>query len=454
MPLFSLCVTLAAALNARKTDAGRSAMGSQFGSSLQSASFVEMLRLRGGSSTANEAPDAPWDYIIVGAGAAGCVMADRLSAANARVLLLEAGSDGSRDLRIRIPAGLIKVFKSEYDWDFNTEPEAATNDRSVYLCRGKVLGGSSCTNVMLYNRGSPADYDSWVAAGAEGWGPDAVLHYYRKSERYVGGESQYHGVDGPVLVDDVPYVNELSTAFLNAAGELGHRRSHDFNDWGAPQDGFGRFKVTQNNGERWSAADAYLKGAVSRPNLVVKSGVHASHVMLEGEGDDVCASGIEYIDQDGKSACALLASGGEVILSAGAVQSPQLLMLSGIGPRDHLEEMGIPVRKELDGVGKGLQDHPACVVSCASKKKVSVTDEIRLFGSTLTNPITVLRWLLFRRGALTSVACEFGGFFRSSDEVRQPDIQVFPLCAPQCVLARSAGPAHLRLAHVHCPWPR
>jgi len=393
-----------------------------------------LIALRGGVAAAEQLAEEPWDYIIVGGGAAGCVMAERLSAAEARVLVLEAGTDASRDLRIRVPAGLIKVFKSERDWDFTTEAGQGTSGRGIYLCRGKALGGSSCTNVMLYNRGSPADYNSWVAAGAEGWGPDSVLHYYRKSENYVGGASQYHGVDGPLSVSDVPYENELSTAFLRAAGELGYRRVHDFNDWSAPQEGFGRYKVTQRNGERCSAANAYLEGTEGRSNLCVRTGVHATRVTLEGSGDDLCAAGVEYIGADGKPSRAQLAQGGEVLLSAGAVQSPQLLMLSGIGPRAHLEEVGIEVRKELDNVGVGLADHPAVVVSCGSKKKVSVTDEIRLWGGSKTNPMALLRWLLWRRGPLTSVACEFGGFFKTKPDLKQADVQV------RFVAARAMSP--------------
>ena len=219
-----------------------------------------LRRLRGGQS------EETWDYVIVGGGAAGCVLAERLSAdPECRVLVLEAGTDGSRDMRIRIPAGLVKVFKSERDWDFETEPVRGTN-RGVYLCRGKVLGGSSSTNVMLYHRGSPADYDSWVQQGAVGWGPSEVLDYYRRAERNVDGPSQYHGTvrqtkkprtphdawdhrarattpapapppdsrrlhappapqEGPMPVDNVPYINELSSAFLAAAGNLGYRHN-------------------------------------------------------------------------------------------------------------------------------------------------------------------------------------------------------------------------------------
>jgi len=299
----------------------------------------------------------------------------------------------------------------------------------VYLCRGKCTGGSSSTNVMLYHRGTPADYDSWVAKGAVGWGPGEVLEYYRKAEdNLVDGASQYHGVGGPIPVDDVPYLNPLSQAFLEAAGALGYRRQLDFNDWSAPQDGFGRFKVTQRNGERCSAWNAYMSnsGAKKRPNLHIKTGVHVTKVAIEGtdEAHSLCASGVEYVDESGNAACAQLNTGGEVLLAAGAVQSPQILMLSGFGPKSHLEAVGVQCKKDLKGVGEGLQDHPAVLVSYGSKKRVSVTDDIRFFGSGMTNPITLLKWLVGGKGALTSVACEFGGFFRSSKEQTQPDIQV------------------------------
>ena len=405
-------------------------------------------RLRGGAVDESGGTSETWDYVIIGGGAAGCVLAERLSAdPENRVLLLEAGTDGSRDMRIRVPAGLVKVFKSERDWDFDTEPVPGTN-RGVYLCRGKVLGGSSSTNVMLYHRGTPADYDSWVQKGAVGWGPSEVLDYFRRAEdNRAGGASQYHGTGGPMPVDDVPYVNELSTAFLEACGGLGYRRNLDFNDWSAPQDGFGRFKVTQNNGERCSAHNAYLQNsdAMRRPNLRVCSGAHVTKVHLEGAEADLCASGVAYVDDKAEACRAQLAAGGEVLLCAGAVQSPQILMLSGVGPRAHLEELGIDVRKDVPGVGDGLQDHPAVLVSYGSKKHVSITDEIKWMGSSLPNPVTLLRWLLYKRGALTSVACEFGGFFRTAKEHAQPDLQVRSIATspPLSLLSRPSSPTPL-----------
>ena len=418
-------------------------------------------RLRGGESSP-PADEAAWDYIIVGGGAAGCVLADRLSAnPENRVLLLEAGEWGSNDMRIRIPAGLVKVFKSERDWDFDTEPVPGTS-RGVYLCRGKVMGGSSSTNVMLYHRGAPADYESWVNAGAVGWGPSEVLDYFLRAEDNVPeGGSQYHGSGGPMSVSYVPYVNKLSEAFLDACGKLGYRRNLDFNDWSAPQDGFGRFKVTQRNGERCSTANAYLEGpngALQRPNLRVQSGAHVTKVALDGAENDLCACAVEYrTGADGDVTLASLASGGEVLLAAGAVQSPQILMLSGIGPREHLEEHGIEVRKDLPGVGEGLQDHPAVLVSYGCKKAICLTDEIRLMGTGAVNPITMLKWMLFGKGALTSVACSSAASSARRRRTRSPTSscasspprRCLPTASPPSKsLARARRPAWLhRAAH-------
>ena len=342
---------------------------------------------------------------------------------------------------MRIPGGILRLFKSAWDWDYTSEPDERTGGRGIYLCRGKTIGGSGSTNVLLYNRGSARDYDAWASeCGAEGWAAADVLPYFKKAEgrsAALGGADKHHGDAGPFSVDQVRYQNPLSKAFLRACGSAGLRANADFNDWDAPQEGFGRFVVNEKDGERCSAATGYLEPALARENLHVLTGALARRVVFD-EGDAKAASGVEFaLASDDAAAAPLaasLAAGGEVLLAGGAINSPHTLMLSGIGPRAELEAHGVPVRKELGGVGANLQDHPAAVVSYTTKKKgVSVTSRIRLLGTRLPSPSAVLSWLVRRRGPLTSTGCDHGGFFKSGAPERagdaEPDLQVRFLAA-------------------------
>lgn len=347
------------------------------------------------------------DYIIVGAGSAGCVLASRLSEdANARVLLLEAGgSDSARE--VRIPAAFSRLFKSARDWNYSTEAEAHLNGRRLYWPRGKMLGGSSSMNAMIYTRGNPADYDCWEQLGDEGWGWADVLPYFKKSENQERGASHFHGTGGPVSVSDLRCVNELTRAFLAGAAELGIPANADFN--GPAQDGAGLYQVTQKNGVRHSAADAYLRPALRRQNLRVLTGAHATRVLVENHR----AVGIERMRN---GAVQQARAEREVILAGGAVNSPQLLLLSGIGPASELSRLGIRAVHDLPGVGKNLQDHPMVSVGYLCKKAVSLAS-----AESIPN---FVRWLIFKQGPLTSNVAEAGIFLRTQDGLHAPDLQI------------------------------
>src|SRR5215472_8384755 len=330
-----------------------------------------------------------YDYIIVGAGSAGCVLAARLSEdTGAQVLLLEAGGP-DRAMEIHVPAAFSKLFKSAVDWNYATEPEPYLNGRQLYWPRGKVLGGSSAINAMIYVRGNRLDYDQWKSLGNDGWGFDEVLPYFLKSENQERGASPYHGDRGPQCVSDLRYVNPLTRAFLAGAEELGFSRNDDFN--GAAQDGAGLYQVTQRGGRRHSAADAYLKPTMRRPNLRVITGAHVTRVLLEGTR----ATGVEYV---GAGAMKSAVATHEVILSGGAVNSPQLLLLSGIGPAAELQRVGVRPLHDLPGVGKNLQDHPMVSVGYLCTEPVSLAS-----AESLPN---LLRYMLLKRGPLASNVAE------------------------------------------------
>jgi choline dehydrogenase len=349
-----------------------------------------------------------YDYIVVGAGSAGCVLAARLTEdPNVRVLLLEAGPPDARR-EIHIPAAFSKLFLSEVDWQYYTQPEPQLDGREVYWPRGKTLGGCSSINAMIYMRGNPLDYDEWERLGNEGWSWESVLPYFKKSERNARGPSELHGADGPLDVADLRYVNPMTEAFVDAARQSGLEPNQDFN--GPSQDGVGLVQVTQRNGSRWSVADAYLKPARRRPNLTVITRALATRILFE----DHRATGVEFRAE--KGGLSQERTGREVIVSAGAVNSPQLLMLSGVGPGAHLAQLGIRVVADLGGVGANLQDHLISGLQYESKLPVSLiaADSSR----------ELLRYLLRRRGMLTSSVQEATGFVRTRKELAAPDLQL------------------------------
>jgi choline dehydrogenase-like flavoprotein len=338
-----------------------------------------------------------YDYVIVGAGSAGCVLANRLSANPAkRVLLLEAGG---RDWHpfIHMPAGLAKLVNNKrVNWDYTTDAEPNLNGRRLWWPRGKVLGGSSSINAMCYTRGAPGDYDEWAdASGDPRWAWSNVLDVFKRSEGHVGGADAFHGADGPLAVAPLRHHNVLSQAFIDAATDAGYTRNADFN--AATQEGFGYYAVTQKNGARCSSAVAYLHPVLARSNLHVHTHALTTRVLLDGGR----ATGVAYRHR-GRLA---RAEAGCVILAGGAINSPQLLMLSGIGPADHLREHGVAVTHDRAGVGANLQDHLDICTLVRSTKAITYDK---------TNDIAVaLRFLLRRDGIGSSNIAEAGGFVRS-----------------------------------------
>ena len=353
-----------------------------------------------------------YDYIVVGAGSAGCVLANRLSADGShRVLLLEAGP-ADNYLWIHIPIGYGKtMFHPVYNWGFHTDPEPGMNARRIYWPRGRGLGGSSSINGLIFVRGQHADYEHWAALGNKGWGWKDVLPYFLRCEDNSRGASEYHATGGPVACTDIGEKNELIEAVLRGAGEIGIARNDDFN--GATQEGAGYYQLFTRKGLRSSSATGYLRPARRRANLDVQTGAHATAVSFEGTR----ATGVRYrqggVDRQAHANC-------EVILAAGAVQSPQLLQLSGVGPGALLQAQGIAVVKDLAGVGENLQDHLQLRLMYKCTKPITTNDDL---ASLWRRAKIGLQWLLLRSGPLAIGINQGGIFARALPESTTPDVQ-------------------------------
>jgi choline dehydrogenase/4-pyridoxate dehydrogenase len=361
----------------------------------------------------------PFDYVIVGAGSAGCVLAHRLTAdPGVRVLVLEAGG-WDRDPWLRIPLGWGRVLAERWhDWGYFAEPEANVDGRRVECARGKVIGGSSSINAMAYTRGHPSDFDRWAASGLAGWSYAHALPYFRRQESWEGGASFYRGGDGPLTTRMSRYADPLVDAYIEAGVATGQPFSADYN--GAQQEGFSRMQSTIRGGLRCSAADAYLRPALARANLRIETLAHATQVVFEGDR----AVGVEY-EQRGRRAVARAAR--EVLLAGGVINTPQLLMLSGIGDPEALAPHGLAVRAALRGVGKNLQDHVMAAVAYRRREPGPFQRNLRLDRVA----IALGKAYLLGTGFATDLPSGLMGFVRAMPDAKVPDVQILFHAGPR-----------------------